>query len=424
MNATMLERAYRQRLEADLARWQADGVIAPEIGTAIRHSLPPLGTSFNIAVVIGIVGGLLIAVAFVAFVAANWTMIARPVRFAILLSGIAGAYGIGAWFAATNRPVLADVGVSVGTIVFGAAIALLGQMYHLGDDFAACMLAWAAGALAAAALTGSRGAFAIALVAGCIWSGVRAYDAFDVPHLPFVPFWLLGAVLALVWNSRVAAHLVALAAISWWVVTALRFDQDDVGTLFLADGAALLLGAGLALAYAPREWPRAFGSVLSAYGAFSLAVAAALAVAMSNEFRSAGVTSPPPWAAACGVAGAILGFIAAAIARRAGPAFAGGSAGLALLTAVAWTGTEGSEPWLAYALELGAMLCLVVSGMLDAARPRIVAGWLGLAGVIAAITWAVKGSLLRRSVFLAVAGGSAVALAVLLDRLRPKTSEP
>jgi hypothetical protein len=191
----------------------------------------------------------------------------------------------------------------------------------------------------------------------------------------------------------------------------------------LADGAALLLGAGLALAHAPREWPRTFGSVLSAYGAFSLAVVAGLTVAMSNEFHSAGVTSPPPWATACGVAGAILAFIAGAIARRPGAVFAGGSASLALLAAVAWTGTEG-ELWLAYALELGAMLCLVVSGMLDAARPRIVAGWLGLAGVIAAITWAVKGSLLRRSVFLAVAGGAAVALAVLLDRLRPKVSEP
>jgi uncharacterized membrane protein len=421
----MLERAYRQRLEADLVRWQADGVITPATGTAIRHSFPPLGTGLNIAVVVGIVGGLLIAAAFLAFVAANWAAIARPVRFAILLSGIAGAYGMGAWFAATSRPVLADLGVSVGTIVFGAAIALVGQMYHLGDDFAAGMLLWAAGALAAAALTGSRGALAVALVAGCIWSGARAYDTFDVPHLPFVGFWLLGAALALVWNSRVAAHLVAVAAIPWWVMTALQFNHADVGALFmLADGAALLLGAGLALAYAPREWPRTFGSVLSAYGAFLLAVVAVLAVAMSNQFRSGGVTSPPPWAATCGVAGAILAFIAAAIARRAGPAFAGGAAGLALLTAVAWTGMEGGEPWLAYALELGAMLCLVVSGMLDAARPRVVAGWLGLAGVIAAITWAVKGSLLRRSVFLAVAGGSAVALAVLLDRLRPKASEP
>lgn len=66
------------------------------------------------------------------------------------------------------------------------------------------------------------------------------------------------------------------------------------------------------------------------------------------------------------------------------------------------------------------MLCLVVSGTLDAARPRIVAGWIGIAGVIAGITWAVKGSLLRRSVFLAIAGGAAVLLATVLGRLLPR----
>ena len=68
------------------------------------------------------------------------------------------------------------------------------------------------------------------------------------------------------------------------------------------------------------------------------------------------------------------------------------------------------------------MLCLVVSGMLDDARPRIVAGWLGIAGVIAGITWAVKGSLLRRSAFLALAGGAAVVLSTALNRLLPRAN--
>src|SRR5580704_16896609 len=221
----MFERAYRQRLDGDLARWQADGVISAEIGSAIRNALPPLGAGVNVAVVVGILGVLLIAAAFLAFVAANCTDIARPLRFAILLAGIAAAYGTGTWFARGGRAVLADLCASVGSIVFGAAIALVGQMYHLGDDFAAGMLLWASGALAAAALTGSRGALAVALAAGCIWSGARAYGTFDVPHLPFVTFWLLGAALALAWNSRVAAHLISLAAIPWWVMTALQFDR-------------------------------------------------------------------------------------------------------------------------------------------------------------------------------------------------------
>jgi uncharacterized membrane protein len=188
----MLEQTYRQRLEADLARWQADGVITAAAGDAIRGTLRPLPKGVDIATVVAIVGGLLIAAAFLAFIAANWTAIVRPARFAILLAGIAGAYGIGAWFDRKGRLQLADLTAAVGSIIFGAAIALVGQMYHMGGDFAGGMLLWAAGSLAAAALTGSRGALAVALAAACLWSGMRVYDEAVVPHLPFVAFWLIG----------------------------------------------------------------------------------------------------------------------------------------------------------------------------------------------------------------------------------------
>jgi hypothetical protein len=43
--------------------------------------------------------------------------------------------------------------------------------------------------------------------------------------------------------------------------------------------------------------------------------------------------------------------------------------------------------------------------------------------VIAGITWAVKGSLLRRSVFLAVAGAAAMVLATALNRLLPRSDK-
>src|SRR5260370_26449494 len=124
----MFERAYRQRLEAEVARGKAEGVIPPATGEAIRNSLPPLGAGINIPVMVGIVGGLLIATAFLAFVAANWTEIARVLRFAILLAGIAVAYGIGAEFARTGRPVLDDLAASVGAVIFGDEIAMVGQM--------------------------------------------------------------------------------------------------------------------------------------------------------------------------------------------------------------------------------------------------------------------------------------------------------
>jgi uncharacterized membrane protein len=415
----MFERAYRQRLEADLAQWEADGVITPATLAAVRVALPPLPPGVNTPVVIAIVGGLLIAAAFLAFVAAHWIELARPARLAILFVGIVVTHGLGAWFARSGRPVLADLCTSVGAIIFGAGISLVGQMYHLGGDFAGGMMLWAMGTLAAAALTGSRGALAVALVAATIWSSMRIQEIPDVPHLAFAAFWLVAAGLALAWNSRVAAHLVALAALPWWIATALRPEFQSM--FVLADGAALLFGAGLALAVAP--WPRvsSAGVVLSTYGAFSLAGAAILEVATANEPFNTTAASQPLWAIACGIAGGILAFAAATATRRPGAALAGTAIGLVLIASAVWTPRQAGEPWPTYAAELCAMLCLVISGTLDNARPRIVAGWLGIAGVIAAITWAVKGSLLGRSMFLAAAGAVAVMLSLLLNRSLPRT---
>ena len=295
-------------------------------------------------------------------------------------------------------------------------------MYHLGGDFAGGMLLWAIGALATAVLTGSRGALAVALVAASIWSGMRAIEELDAPHFPFVVIWFAAAALGLAWNSRVAAHLVALAALPWWLAAATSQPVQN-GIFIVSGGAALLLGVALALALAPWQRLASAGAVLSTYGAFSLAAVAGWEAATANEFIGARTASAiqPLWAIACGVVGAIAALAAGAATRRAGMAVAGIAIALVLFATTKWMQPPTGEPWLLYALCLSAMVCLAVSGMLDDARPRIVAGWLGIAGVIAAITWAVEGSLLRRSVFLAVAG--AVALAMVLNRLLPRNDE-
>jgi uncharacterized membrane protein len=420
----MFDRAYRQRLEADLTRWEADGVVSPAASAAIRNALPPLASTINIPVVVGIVGGLLIAAAFLAFIAAHWIEIPRLARLAILFAGIVAAHGLGGWFARTERPVLSDLCASVGAIIFGAGIALVGQMYHLGGDFAGGMMLWAVGALAAAALTDSRGALATALVAATIWTSMRTVDEMDAPHLAFLVIWFSGAALGLAWNSRVAAHLVALAAIPWWISAGIALPTQS-GIFIPAGGAALMLGGALALALSP--WPRlaSAGAILSTYGAFSLAAITAWETATANEFLYArsGAASLAAWAVACGALGAIAALVAGIAKRQAGIAVAGVSIVLVLVATAIWIQPQTGEPWLMYALCLCAMVGLVASGMLDDVRPRIVAGWLGVAGVIAAITWAVQGSLLGRSVFLAAAGAVAVVLALGLNRLLPRADK-
>lgn len=413
----MSERAYRERLEADLARWQAEGLLPPKSADAIRATLRPAPEGVTIATVVGIVGGLLIAAAFLAFIAANWTVIARPLRFTILLAGIVGAYGASALFDRAERTHLADLSAGAGSIIFGAAIALVGQMYHLGDDFAGGLLLWAAGALAAAALTGSHSALAVGLAAGCVWSGMRVVEMSNIhPHFAIV--WLIGAALALTWNTAASRHLVAVAALAGTVLAGFGAAEGRIGNPNFSVIAlvSLMLGGGLLLTTRTGGAWRAFGLTLSTYGAFGLAIA--LAGVVADIWRPLVVNLllyPVLGIAAVAVASA---FAAAIAAQRAGPALAGVSIIGALVVASGLIPTAaGDEPWLSYALALAAMLCMVVSGMLDEVRPRVVAGWLGLAATIAAVTWAVKGSLLRRAVFLAAAGLVAVALASLLGRV-------
>lgn len=417
----MFEQQYRQRLDQDLTRWEAGGVVAPGTHAAIRTALGPAPRGVDLTTAVAIVGGLLIAAAFLAFVAANWEVIARPARFGILLAGIVGAFGLGAIFARKGWTVLADLSAAVGSIIFGAAIALTGQMYHLGDDFSGGMMLWALGALIAAALTGSRGALAVALAAGSVWSGGRAFEG-DVPHLAFIPFCLAGAALSIAWKATAARHLVGVAAVAWWGCTAFAMVDGlggyrDYNVAFtLAAGFSLLLGTGLAMTIVPRM--QAFGATQTAYAAFAFVLAVAMAI---TGAPGANVAPALGWEMICGLAGVGAALLAGLITRRAGTAFAGMSLVLGL-TAIAIYArpTALEEPWLSYALSLASMLGMVISGMLDEHRPRVVAGWIGLASVIAVITWAVKGSLLRRALFLAIAGGAAIALAIGLGRLMPK----
>jgi len=210
----------------------------------------------------------------------------------------------------------------------------------------------------------------------------------------------------------------------WWIAASFRLEFDGAQPSFvLANGAALLFGAGLAIAAAPSPRALRLGSVLSNYGALALAIVAFLEVTTVDDFvhlRTGSGAAQPVWAILCGVAGVVLALASTGITRRAGEILAACAIGLVLAAAPIWPASAAGEPWFAYAALLCAMLCLVVSGMLDDVRPRIVAGWLGIAGVIAGITWAVKGSLLRRSAFLAGAGIIAVVFATALNRALPR----
>jgi hypothetical protein len=250
---------------------------------------------------------------------------------------------------------------------------------------------------------------------------MRVFDAEDVPNFAFVLFWLAGATLAVAWNSGPARHLVALAGLAWWTMASMAFMRlfNWEPLIIAAAGATFMFGLGLVLASVGPHPSRDLGRTLASYGALAFVIIVA--------FTILGILNAPreplsDWVTVAAIVGLLLAFAAAAATRSIGAALAGIALAIGLALAAGYVGPlkPAGEPWLGYALALIAMLAMVISGMLDEVRPRVVAGWIGLAAAIAAITWSVEGGLIKRALFLGLAGAVAVALAVLLGRYQPK----
>jgi uncharacterized membrane protein len=267
----VFERGYRQRLEADLAKWVAEGVISGDAAQSIREARFGEEAVSRLPGMFAMLGALMLAASLSAFVAANWQEIPRLVRLVGILALIAGCF-FPAWLLEQRgMPRGADAAVTFATLCFGAGVALVGQMYHLPANWPAGAMLVAIGGLAAAALTGKNGPLVIAFVAMTSWSWGR-FDAWQWReiHWAFLLLFVPGFLLALGRENRLLAHITILA-LSAWLATLLAPQPNDVRPpmlekyLFnLVDGGLAFSAAYIAIAVLAlhRGWPAVFQALL------------------------------------------------------------------------------------------------------------------------------------------------------------------
>lgn len=413
----MNERSYRRRLRADLETWVGDGRLTADAAEAVRAALGPDPKRAGAAHYAAIAGVVLLGAAVLVFVAANWQAVPRLGRLGLLTGLIAAAFAAGGWAARAGRSHVADLAATLGCIAFGATIALVGQMYHLPKDLAGGLFLWAMGALVAAALTGSRGAFAVAAASGFVWTAISGVgDGAGVPWA-FWPFWTALAALALVWENTAARHLSALAFFGWWGVVAVHLLNVGRYGLNLAPqftGAALGLGLALLVEAYGGKRLRAFAAVFADYAVFATAFALASAMTLGVvNGRGVGLAHWPAWMVVASMFGGVA-LLAASLRLRpwqAPAAYAGALALTALMLQF------GSLDMVARgALALAAAVLMLIAGASGDRRPRLVAGWLAFAAVVAYLVWSLGGGLLDRALLLALASFATMGVAALLRK--------
>jgi|CXWL01.1.fsa_nt_gi uncharacterized membrane protein len=233
--------AYRERVKADLDRWISAGLVAPDKRQAILASIPET-RRLDAATALAWVGGILAGIAIIAFVAANWDGLSRLARFATLLAAFLALAGAAAWAAHKQRPLLANIALTIAALVFAASIGLTGQIFDIVGDPRAASYGAGVAAFALALAGRSTGAACAGLVfimlgdfADRSWfSGMAGEAPWMLPAAP------LAAFLAMRWGSAPLAHVAALGIIFCCGWFAGRMQQPEGGVLLFL---AILLGA-------------------------------------------------------------------------------------------------------------------------------------------------------------------------------------
>ena len=251
---------YVSAVKRDIERWVAGGLIDRPTGERLAADVESQERrSFSFGSVLAIMAALLVGAALLLFVGANWELIPRLVRVAMLFIIIAGAYLGGAVAKARGNPGYGEGLYLLGCLAFGGAIALIGQMYHMSGDETQAILVWCLGAALAAGLLRSPVLTNAAIVLAMAWflMGMEfgPNSSFNWQYAPLAAaLWALSY-----WSGGPSArHLLLLSFIAFAAAAGLYGVERDYFTMTLAGAALAIVSALVFLAayMAPDEVER------------------------------------------------------------------------------------------------------------------------------------------------------------------------
>ncbi len=291
---------YKERVSADLDRWIADGHVAADKREAILASIPE-ARRLDAASALAWIGAILLGVALIAFIAANWEGMPRLARFAIVLGVFLGAAGAAAWSAHKQRPAAANALLTFAALAFAAGVGLTGQIFDIVGEPRAALYGSAIAAALLALAGGASGPAIVCLMLLGIADFLEPGSGYD--QMPWLVMAApIGAFLALRWKSAPLAHAGALGIIIAFIWFASRADNNGGAMLLFF---SIWLGA---MAYGGRMLAlrgRDFGGVFYgwfAWGALLLFAVAGYADGGAGDF---GIVHRLAWLGAAGALVAI-----------------------------------------------------------------------------------------------------------------------
>jgi len=234
-------------LRDEIALWVNEGIIGPDQGTVLRrrYPAPAEGTAWG-RIIFFSIGAILFGLGVILIFAYNWEKMHKFVKLAVIFAALIGAHGAGYWL---KRPQsqyqTAGEGLHLlGTMLFGAGIWLIAQVYHIEEHYPMAFLIWGLGALALAWSLPSIAHGILAVILLVLWNCFEVFD-FKDPHL-ISPFLILGGLMPLAWLRR-SRVLIAVGLIGFLLTlfASVSTLEGDLAALVIFFNASMLIAASL-----------------------------------------------------------------------------------------------------------------------------------------------------------------------------------
>jgi uncharacterized membrane protein len=209
----MASEKFRTQLRQEASLWINEGLIDPQVYEQLsnRYQFNTLDRAAHnrfVTILVGL-GSILVGLGVITFVASNWEDLSREAKVLLLMGlfisvNICGFYLWRYHQAARQR--FGQGLLLLGSLVLGANMGLMGQMFHINGPFYELLLAWAVGVLAMA--------YSLRLIS----LGVLAFILMGLGYWGFWSdnwgwSWFNSASTPADWSSLLSLHMPILAGL-------------------------------------------------------------------------------------------------------------------------------------------------------------------------------------------------------------------
>jgi len=242
---------YRKWLLSEVELWLNQGIIDSEQANKISTLYPyQADTNWGKIVFAGI-GSVIFGLGIILVFAYNWQDMHRFTKLGVVLLSVAITHGIGFYYS-HDQSAHKKVGESLhllGTMLFGAGIWLVAQVYHIDEHYPNALFVWALGALLIAWLLPSLSHTILALGLVFLWHWFEVFEFHSRNH--FAIWLVLAAILPLAWRlrSRGTVFLTCCLTIFSYSASYIIVADNNEETLFnvmIALSGSMIIGSFLA----------------------------------------------------------------------------------------------------------------------------------------------------------------------------------